>query len=97
MEFVIVTLITALVGLFAGGLYRWVVDYAESFRRNYDIKRENAYSHMVQIVDTAKVKGKYSHYEIERFDQLQKEYKHLGGNGASDRLRAELELLPMED
>lgn len=34
---------------------------------------------------------------IERFDQLQKEYKHLGGNGASDRLRAELELLPMED
>lgn len=34
---------------------------------------------------------------IERFDQLQKEYKYLGGNGASDRLRAELELLPMED
>lgn len=33
---------------------------------------------------------------IERFDQLQKEYKHLGGNGASDRLRAELELRPME-
>lgn len=34
---------------------------------------------------------------IERFDQLQKEYKHLEGNGAYDRLRAELELLPMED
>lgn len=34
---------------------------------------------------------------IERFDQLQKEYKHLGGNDASDRLRAELELLPMGD
>lgn len=33
---------------------------------------------------------------IERFDQLQKEYKHLGGNGASDRLRAELELLQTE-
>ena len=97
MELVIVTLITALVGLFAGGLYRLVVDYAESLRRNYDINRENAYSQMVNITDTAKVKGKYSHYEIERFDQLQKEYKHLGGNGASDRLRAELELLPMED
>ena len=93
MELVIATLITALVGLFAGGLYRWFVDYTESLRRNYDIKRENAYSQMAQITDT----GKYSHYEIERFDQLQKEYKHLGGNGASDRLRAELELLPMED
>lgn len=97
MELVIVTLITALVGLFAGGLYRWFVDYAESLRRNYDLKRENTYSQMVQITDTAKVKGKYSHYELERFDQLQKEYKYLGGNGASDRLRAELELLPMED
>ena len=97
MELVIGTLITALVGLFAGGLYRWFVDYAESIRRNCDIKRENAYSQMASITDTAKVKGKYSHYEIERFDQLQKEYKHLGGNGASDRLRAELELLPMED
>lgn len=97
MELVIVTLITALVGLFAGGLYHWFVDYADSLRRNYDLKRENAYSQMVQITDTAKVKGKYSHYELDRFDQLQKEYKHLGGNGASDRLRAELELLPMED
>lgn len=97
MELVIVTLITALVGLFAGGLYRWFVGYTESLIRNYDLKRENVYSHMAQITDTAKVKGKYSHYEIERFDQLQKEYKHLGGNGASDRLRAELELLPMED
>lgn len=97
MELVTVTLITALVGLFAGSLYSWFVDYADSLRRNYDLKRENAYSQMVQITDTAKVKGKYSHYELERFDQLQKEYKHLGGNGASDRLRAELELLPMED
>ena len=97
MELVIVTLITALVGLFAGGLYRWFVDYTESLRRNYDIKRENVYSQLVSIVDTAKVKGKYSHYEIDHFDQLQKEYKYLGGNGASDRLRAELELLPMED
>lgn len=33
---------------------------------------------------------------IERFDQLQKKYKHLGSNGTSGRLRTELELLPME-
>lgn len=97
MELVTVTLITALVGLFAGGLYRWFVEYAESLKRNSDLKRENVYSQMASITDTAKVKGKYSHYELERFNQLQKEYKHLGGNGASDRLRAELELLPMED
>ena len=34
---------------------------------------------------------------LERFDQRQKKYKHLGGNNVSDRLRAELELLPTED
>lgn len=97
MDFVIVTLITSFVALFAAGLYHYVEDIIKNAIRDNDLRRESTYEDMEHIVDTAKVKGSCNHNDYERFAKLQESYKAHGGNGASDRLKQELDLLPMSD
>lgn len=97
MDLIIVTLITAFVGLFAAGMYHHIEDIIKNAIRDNNLRRESLYEDMAHIVDTAKVKGYCGHNDYERFAKLQESYKAHGGNGASDRLKQELDLLPMSD